>query len=208
MIITHHGGQCFKVAFGDTTLAFDPISKDSKNLEAVKFGADIVFVSLNDPDFNGVEQVTYGEREPFVIDGPGEYEVKKVTALGFPTVSTYGGKERSNTIYFVELEGMNLCFLGALGMPNLPQEAREAFDDIDILFVPVGGEGVLTPSEANALAVKLEPHLIIPMHFGGIGQKDSLKQFLKEAGVETKSIEKLVVKKKDLEGKEGEIVLL
>lgn len=208
MIITHHGGQCFKVQFGDTTLAFDPVSRGSKNLEPVKFGADIVFVSVKDADFNGVEQVTYGEREPFVIDGPGEYEVKKVTALGFATKSTYGGKERNNTVYFVELEGMNLCFLGALGMPNLPQEAREAFDDVDILFVPIGGEGVLTPSEANALAVKLEPHLIIPMHFNGMGSKDSLKLFLKEAGVDTKPIDKLTVKKKDLEGKEGEIVVL
>lgn len=208
MVITHHGGQCFKVVFGDTTLAFDPVSKSSKNLAPVKFGADIAFVSLNDPDMNGVEQVAYGERQPFVIDGPGEYEVKKVTALGFPTVSTYGGKERNNTIYFVELEGMNLCFLGALGMPALPQEAREAMDDIDILFVPVGGNGVLTPSEAQALSVKLEPHLVIPMHFSGGGEKDALKQFLKEAGEDVKPIDKLTVKKKDLEGKEGEIVVL
>lgn len=208
MVITYHGGQCFKVVFGETTLAFDPVSKDSKNLEAVKFGADIAFVSLNDPDMNGIDQVAYGERQPFVIDGPGEYEVKKVTALGFPTTSTYGGKERSNTVYFVELEGMNLCFLGALGTPNLPQEAREAMDDVDILFVPIGGDGVLTPAEAHALSVKLEPHLIIPMQFGGVGQKDALKAFLKEAGEEVKPIEKLVVKKKDLEGKEGEIVVL
>ncbi len=27
MVITHHGGQCFKVTFGDLTLVFDPISK-------------------------------------------------------------------------------------------------------------------------------------------------------------------------------------
>lgn len=208
MVITHHGGQCFKVVFGETTLAFDPISKDSKNLEAVKFGADIAFISLNDPDMNGTDQVAYGERQPFVIDGPGEYEVKKVTALGFPTKSTYGGKERLNTVYFVELEGMNLCFLGALGTPELPQEAREAMDDVDILFVPIGDQGVLTPQEAHALSVKLEPHVIIPMHFGGIGQKDALKTFLKEAGEDVKPIEKLVVKKKDLEGKEGEIVVL
>ena len=30
MVITYHGGQCFKVSFGDTTLAFNPISKKIK----------------------------------------------------------------------------------------------------------------------------------------------------------------------------------
>ena len=39
MVITHHGGQCFKVTFGDLTLVFDPISKGSA-LSPVRFGAD------------------------------------------------------------------------------------------------------------------------------------------------------------------------
>ena len=46
------------------------------------------------------------------------------------------------------------------------------------------------------------------MHYGQIGNKDALKLFLKEAGEDVKPIEKLTVKKKDLEGKEGEIIVL
>jgi hypothetical protein len=41
MIITFLGAESFKVSFGDTTLAFNPISKDS-TLKSAKFGADIV----------------------------------------------------------------------------------------------------------------------------------------------------------------------
>ena len=105
---------------------------------------------------------------------------------------------------------MNLCFLGALASPeNLSSETKEALDDIDILFVPIGGDGVLSPSEAYKLAVKLEPSIIIPIHYGDDLSPQALKTFLKEGGEEKVSpLEKLTIKKKDLEGKEGDIVVL
>src|SRR5258708_39937170 len=77
MVITYFGHEFFKIQLGDLTLAINPISKDSK-LKGARFGADIALISTNDPDGNGVDQVAFGERQPFVIEGPGEYEVKNV----------------------------------------------------------------------------------------------------------------------------------
>ncbi len=203
MVISYFGGQCFKITQGELTLSFNPPSKDSK-LKNVKFGSDIVLVSQDHPDFNGVENNVYGEREPFVITGPGEYEVKGVAVRGFGTPTQYGG-EHMNTIYSVLLEGTNLCFLGAVSSAQLPPAAKQELDDIDILFLPVGGDGVLDKSEAYKLAVGLEPKAIIPMHY----DQNSLKAFLKEAGAEgVKPIEKLTTKKKELEGKEAEIIVI
>ena len=208
MVITYFGGEFFKVQLGDTTLAFNPISKESK-LKQSRFGADIALVSLNHRDMSGVENVTHGDTKPFVISGPGEYEVKGVAIRGLMSESKYGGEDRLNTIYLVSLEGMNICFLGALSSKDLKNETVEALDGIDILFVPIGGEGVLSPADSYKLSVKLEPKLIIPMHFGDVGEKDVLKKFLKEAGEEgTKAEDKLTLKKKDLEGKEGEVAVL
>lgn len=207
MVITYHGGEFFKVSFGDITLAFNPISKDSK-LKGVRFGSDIALVTLNDPDMNGVDQVAHGDRAPFSVTGPGEYEIKEVVVKGFQSISNYKKEGRINTVYSVALEGMNLAFLGALGTPELSQEALEEFDDIDILFLPIGGEGVLEPAQAAKLATKLEPRLIIPMHYGDVGEKDALKKFLKEEGEQVAPTDKLTIKKKDLEGKEGDIVVL
>ena len=212
MIITFLGGESFKVSFGDTTLAFNPISKDSK-LATAKFGADIVLSSLNHPDMNGVDQVSFGEKKAFAITSPGEYEVKGVFIKGFGSESHYDGakvssEKRINTIYAVSLEGMNICFLGALDQTELPKEADEGIDGVDILFVPIGGNGVLDPAKAYKLAVSLEPKLIIPMHYGDIGGKDALKAFLKEAGENPKATTKLTLKKKDLEGKDAEVAVL
>ena len=214
MVITHHGAQCFKVTFGDLTLVFDPISK-SGSLPAVRFGADIALVSRDHPDMNGVEEVTYGEKKPFAVTGPGEYERQGVVIQGFLSKSKYGLQkdetEAINTIYSVELEDMTLVHLGALSDAELSPEARESIDEIDVLFVPIGGDGVLSPAKAHELAVSLEPKIIIPMHWsplaGGVSSK-SLEAFLKEAGNGSEKVDKLTLKKKDLSGLEGSILIL
>ncbi len=207
MIITYFGAESFKVQFGDTTLAFNPISKDS-TLKPSRFGADIVFVTAHHEDFNGIDQVTHGDKKPFIVSGPGEYEVKGIFIKGLPSTSGHGGENLINTIYTVTLENMNICFLGAINTPELANETIEALDEIDILFVPIGGEGVLDPAKAYKLAVSLEPKLIIPMHYGDIGGKEALKAFLREAGENPKPETKLTLKRKDLEGKEGDIIVL
>ncbi|MCR4311462.1 MAG: MBL fold metallo-hydrolase [Candidatus Taylorbacteria bacterium] len=209
MIITYMGLQAFKIQFGDMTIAINPASKESKQKSA-RFGADIALISLNDVDMNGADTVAHGDRKPFTITGPGEYEIKGVFVKGFKSVSHYGGstEDRINTIYTITLEGMHLCFLGALDTKELSPEAKEALDDIDVLFVPIAGEGVLAPALAYELAVKLSPRLIIPIQFADTSDKN-LKVFLKEAGEEGRKPEdKLTLKKKDLEGKEGEVVVL
>ena len=209
MVITYEGAEFFKVQYGDVTLAFNPIAKNSK-LKGGRFGADLVLVSTNHPDFNGVDSVTFGEKKPFVVSGPGEYEYKGVLVHGVAAETNYGKEKRINTVYLVSLEGINLCFLGAIGTKDLPKDVTEAIEEVDVLFVPIGGEGVLSADDAYNLAVSLEPKLIIPMHFGQIGAKNALETFMKEGGVEkgVEKLEKLTLKKKDLEGKEGDIVLL
>jgi L-ascorbate metabolism protein UlaG (beta-lactamase superfamily) len=211
MVITHHGGQCFKVTLGDLTLVFDPIAKGG-SLSPVRFGADIAMVSRNHPDMNGTEEVSFGGAEPFVIQGPGEYERAGITIQGFLTKSQYGlpkGQlEAVNTVYAVSLEGMTLVHLGALSDTVLSHEAREAIDEIDILFVPVGGDGVLSPSEAAKLAVSLEPRIIIPMHWSGMGEPKALEQFLEEGAAGAETVEKLTLKKKDTADKSGAIIVI
>jgi len=205
MVITYQGGSFFKVQFGDITIAFNPVSKDSK-LKAVRFGADIALVSVNHRDLNGVDQVSFGDRQAFAITGPGEYEIKEVFIKGFKSESKYDKEDRLNTIYSVNLENMNLCFLGALSSKDLPTDANEAIEEVDILFVPIGVDGVLSPSDAYKLAVKMEPKLIVPVYWGN---EAALKTFLKEAGEESvKAIDKLTLKKKDLEGKDADVVVL
>lgn len=204
MIITYHGGQCFKVSFGDITLAFDPISKKSE-LSPVKFGSDIAFVSMHHPNFNGADQVALGNREPFIVEGPGEYEIGDVTVRGYGVDTVYDTKNHIATIYQVVLEGMNIVFLGPLSNPEIDPKILGELGNIDILFVPIGGGDVLEVPQASKLAVKLEAKLVIPMHYDAA----ALKAFLKEESAEdTKPVDKLTLKKKDVDALSGEIAVL
>jgi len=172
---------------------------------------------MNHPDMNGVENAKRSDREPFIVKGPGEYEIQGVFIKGFPSISHYDIdkksdtlKERINTIYSVILEDMNIVFLGAIDTSEISSEVSESVDTVDILFVPIGGHGVLTASESHKLALKFEPKIIIPIHFEGVDiDKDCLKTFLKESGDDgVKPVDKLTVKRKDLAGRDGDVVVI
>ena len=181
MIISFQGGESVKISQGDLSLAVNPTSN--------RGNADLSLMSSGGSDVEG---------KGFVISGPGEYEVKDISVKGFLSEGK-GGK--INTVYLINFEGLNLCFLGSIANPTLNAETVENLEDIDILFVPVD---TLEPAAAYKLAVSLEPSLIIPMLY----TPESLKKFIKESGEESEQMDKLVVKKKDLEGKEGDIVVL
>jgi len=219
MIITYFGKQFFKIQQGEMVLAFNPVSKSSKTGIAGHFGADIAFITTNHPDYNGAEQLSHGDRVPFVISGPGDYEVKEIFIKGMmsnaelagPASSRHGGtgdgasRKYINTIYSFSIDNINIVFLGALSDPEISKEARGEINEPDILFVPVGNKGLLDAKQSAKLASSLEPKMIIPMDYDNA----SLKAFLKEIGEEkAEVVDKLTLKCKDLENKEGEVVVL
>lgn len=206
MIVTYYGKQFFKIQLGERTIAYNPIGKDSKE-KASRFGADIVLSSLRHPDFNGADQCAYGERQPFVISGPGEYEVGGIFIKGFGTDTTYNKEKKINTIFSVMFEGINLCFLGSLAsLDALSREVKEGLGEIDVLFVPIADGETLSASLAYKIALSLEAKVVIPMDFEHA--KGALETFTKESGGNAETMDKFTFKKKDLEGKEGAAIIL
>lgn len=206
MILTAVGKHGFKLASGDTTIAVNPPS--SKSAEKVpKFGADIVLISAHHPDWDGEETASHGDKEPFVVRGPGAYEVGDVVVTGYASEGALGKEtsEFGNTVYFVEFDGMRLLILGALSSGKLSQEIRSGIDAVDVVFVPVGGE-TLGAKEAHDLVVSLEPKLVIPYVVDGDAD---LKEFLKTAGASSvKPVEKLTLRAKEVALMSGEVAVL
>lgn len=207
MVITYYGVQYLRIQQGDLVIAIDPFSKFSRE-KNVRFGADVALLSVDSEDMNGIENLASGGESPYVISGPGEYEICGISFSGFDAKHRFGQKDLLNTIYTFTVDGIHLCFLGALTNPEIAPELIERMGTIDVLFVPVG-EGVLSPAEAEKVAVLLDAKIIIPMYDRGQEASTHLQTFLKEAGAESVApIEKLTLKRKDIEGKEGEVVIL
>lgn len=101
---------------------------------------------------------------------------------------TKKGAERGrNTVFVLHLDDMSFAHLGDLGH-ELTAAQVEEMGDIDVLFIPVGGNESLTASEAVAVIAQLEPRIVIPMHYAGeqaiIDQPlDSVDKFLNEMGI-------------------------
>lgn len=197
MIIHFFGNQFFKFQVGDTVVATDPFGKES-TLKGPKFGADIVLQSTLHEDMKGGEDLTYGNKVPHVIKGPGEYEVSGTFIKGYSTSSKYDGidSDVGTTYYIFELDGMRILFLGACGdKKNITVEG-----DIDILCLPITGDGRLNPKQASDMVTNIDPKIVIPM--GILDAKDEhLSSFMKEIGADLKTEvqEKLVIKKKDID---------
>lgn len=207
MVIQKAGGYGFKISAGPITVAVNPPSSSSKKHKVSKFGADVVIVSLPDADWNGVETATHGEKTPFVISGPGAYEVGDVTVTGFASRSDYGDvlSDVGNTVYIMEMDGIRVLILGALSSPKLPQDVRAELDNIGIVLVPVG-DGTLDPKGAHELVTNVEPKAIIPY---AVGSDKEFQAFLKaEGGEAIKAGDKFTVRAKELSVMDGDVVLL
>ena len=209
MIITYHGKQFIKLQQGDFVLAYNPISKDSNlTTKPARFGAQITLISTRYPDFNGYENTKYGDSEPLLIQGPGSYERSGVTVSGFETRTRINGDEYINTVYFLTHEGIRYCFLGALSDHALDQSILEHSEEVDILFVPIGGGDVLSPNHASKIIKMFSPKVIIPLDYGHDRDPDSLELFIKETGSQAESVDKYVFKASDIASANGKLIVL
>jgi len=191
MEIEFFGQSCFQFKGKNATIITDPYSASGTGLNKLKkLSADIVTVSHQHEDHNFVGAVrgTAQRPKPFVIDGPGEYEVGGVFVQG---ISSYhdqkkGAERGKNTIYCFEIDDLRLVHLGDLGT-ELSSRQLEEVNGSDILFVPVGGTFTIDAVEAMRVVNQVEPQIVIPMHYKLPGLKYDLadvEDFLKEAGVE------------------------
>jgi hypothetical protein len=232
MVITYLGGEFYKVQFGDTIVAVNPVAKSS-TWKSARFGADIALIGMRDDDHEGIDQTEYNGKKPFVIDGPGEYEIAGVVVKGFGVdhsenkgstgkeATAEGGEAEKptthepdaplrSTCYTLSLENMRVGILTSVATRALPSALLEDLNGVDILILPVGSEGVtsaLPPASAYKLAVALEAKIIIPSLMDD--KKDTVKTFLQEGSAEgVMPIDKLTVKLRDVAEKQGDIVLL
>lgn len=162
MQITWLGQSCFKIQGKDVTVITDPYASDI-GLKLPRLNADIVTVSHDHHDHNNVDAVN---GTPFVIDKPGEYEIKNVFVQGIPAYhDTSSGTERGNSIiYLFQIEELKIAHLGDLGA-KLTDEQLEKLEGVDIIFIPVGGTFTIDGKQAAEVVNQLEPRIAIPMHY-------------------------------------------
>ena len=215
MQVIWKGQSCFQIITArnkheQISLVIDPFD-ESIGLRIPKLEANILLVTHSHPDHNNVKIVA---GNPFLINGPGEYEIKGIFIQGIPSYhdNSKGAERGNNTIYTIESEDIRFCHLGDLGQKELTGDQLEKIGDIDILAVPVGGVYTIDAKTAVKIISQIEPKIVIPMHYQIPKLKlklDGLDKFLRSMGLKKiEPLNKLSVKKRDLSEKELKIVVL
>jgi len=213
MDIFYLGHSSFKLKGKDASIITDPFDSKKVGLKYSSNEADIVSISHEHEDHNAVSTI---KGEPKVISGPGEYEIKGTSILGFSSFhDSKNGEERGkNTIYVFEIDEVRICHLGDLGH-KLSDSLIESLGDIDVLMIPVGGIYTIDPTEAVEIVRDIEPSFILPMHYyvdgmnkETFGKLEPVETFLKEVALTVEKMPKLTIKKEEVDLEVQKVILL
>jgi L-ascorbate metabolism protein UlaG (beta-lactamase superfamily) len=181
--ITWLGLSCFRIRGSQAIIITDPFPP-GLGYTLGKQTADIVTVSHQHPS-HSYDQGISGEHR--LLKGPGEYEISGVLILGIAAYhdAVKGQSRGKNTIYLMEIDGVAVCHLGDIGHV-LSDEQVEEMGNVDILMLPVGGVSTINAAMAAEIIRKLEPKVVLPMHYKTPKtdrELEPVENFLKEMGL-------------------------
>lgn len=218
MEITWYGRTCFRLRGKDAVVVTDPyrsvVGPTGRGLTG-----DIVTFSQPDPQTlapkpkdrvarDGITLLPTSLEDAFILDGPGEYEVKHVLLTGVRTYrDDHKGADRGRQIAFVvELDGIHTIHLGDIGH-LLSEERLGDIGPVDVACVPVGGS--LSATKTAELIAQLDPRIVVPMTIADdeAAGSEAMKRFLHEMGAQPAVQQRLSVTPSGLPAETTTIVL-
>lgn len=202
MDITFLGHASFRLKGKNAICVIDPFDSQSVGLKFPRgVEANVVTLSHDHKDHNAKEAVL---GSPYIITGPGEYEVKGISIIGIGSYhdNQNGALHGKNVIFRYVIDGVHVAHLGDLGH-QLTTADLDMLSGTDVLMVSVSGK-YLTNKETIELIGKIEPKIVLPMHYKQTGHAKSFESlpevgvFLSEFGKEAQRAPKLSVTKDKL----------
>ena len=160
------GHSCFYIhSPGGKTVVTDPFDPKATGMDPAGTGAHLVTISTDDPKHDYVPAVRAfkGEELQVIHDGEKRLGDLHVKAVPLNRDSAGGSREGKTNAYVIEAGEIRIAHLGDVG-GELNAAQLKALGPIDILLVPVGGDG-LGPKEAVAVVRQVNPKIVIPMAY-------------------------------------------
>jgi L-ascorbate metabolism protein UlaG (beta-lactamase superfamily) len=101
-----------------------------------------------------------------IVDMPGEYEVSNISIFGIQTRAHIDEEgKRSATMYKITWGDVRVLVTGHV-FPKLSDDQLESIGIVDVMFVPIGGNGyTLDAVGALQLIKQVEPKIVVPTHY-------------------------------------------
>ncbi len=144
---------------------------------------------------------TNNQDAQLAIDGPGEYEVGDLSIRGIGAVRHIDNEtdEKKSTIYQISIADVKIAMIGNIS-PKLTDDQLEEIGVVDIVIIPIGGNGyTLDATSASALVRQIDPKAIIPIHYADSAisyevPQEGLEVFVKELGAPVETVSKYRLK--------------
>lgn len=181
MEIRFYGGNCVRLSTKKSSVLIDDIA----HLGAKSVATDKDILLITDPRYS-----SKNEKVHFIIDGPGEFEVSEVSIAGISTRSHIDEEKTSNaTMYRVIMDDVRVGIIGHVH-PDLSDDTLEELGTLDVLCIPIGGNGyTLDGIGAQKIIKKIEPKVIIPTHYDEKGLNYEVPQQDLETALKALAIE-------------------
>jgi len=173
--------SCFALKGETTTVLTDPFSSEIGDSSQFP-EADIMITSNEHPNHCNTDAVPGAG---YIVNTPGEYDIHGTYIRSIATaLKSESGEPKRNLITIIEMEKLTIAHLGDLGeIP--PSRHLEELNHVDVLLVPAGGDGTISPQDAARIVNLTEPKIVIPMHYKTDATRISLEtadKFLEELG--------------------------
>lgn len=141
--------------------------------------------------------VSYEEDTTLSISSPGEYGVSGFDIRGVPAQRHIDREDEPmlSTMYRVEIGDTRIGIVGNI-YEKLSEEQLERLGVVDLLIIPVGGNGyTLDAVGAARLVRQIDPKIVIPVHYDDSSLKYEVPQnkldlFVKELGAPVETVSK------------------
>lgn len=157
MELQYFGGNCIKISTKKATIVVDD-NLESLGVKAVTKPGDIaIFTS---------EHGAANDKVKLTIDLPGEYEVSNTSITGVSARAHIDEEgQKSAVMYKIIADDVRIAVVGHID-PKLSEAQLEALGTIDVLVIPVGGNGfTLDPVGALKVIKEIEPKIIVPTSY-------------------------------------------
>lgn len=206
MELQYYGGNCLKITTKKANLIIDDNLEELGQKSITK--ADDISLSTN-------RQIKSDKQVKFQINRPGEYELSDISIIGIGARLHVDEKGKNEAvIYKIVVGDMRVVVVGHI-YPELNEKQLEQLGVVDILVVPVGGNGfTVDPKGAEKLIKDVEPKIVIPTNYSDKQLKypvepQSLENFLKELAIEPKeTTPKLKLKNTDIYTEKANCIVL
>jgi len=183
--ITWHGHSCFSFRDGEgRVVVIDPFD-ETVGYQPLRLWADVVLVTHDHFDHNNVKSTLPIDRSYTVVDSTGTIRAHGLVFKG--VLAAHDNQEGRihglTRMYVWTMGGITLAHVGDLGQRTLTDEQKAILQNVDILFVPVGGFVTLDADGARRIVDDVHPHGVFPMHYGRVEVRfyplDRVDPFLK-----------------------------